>query len=329
MSNRIENRKGSMTMADLEAIHDMERNSMNRACASEGVGASMEAAKYHEHSEIFEEICHEAETEDQMEQSLNLSRQPRRGSLTGGCIDAHDAAVAHGLVHEPVEIRSLHRRRHSNYNPRNRAAHRQSHTDLEEHLRHLEDKHHLRRASFVNNLLEFSLSYDVSMSGSEHELSPALNFSCPVLSYMNDEEEDSVELRMLRRSSLVSVPEDSNQESWESLKDDGETSLPQDAHEMSREYVIELPPLEEYVKPSGKRRRSHSYKMLEERLTSESPIDVIKSFSMKDMAASISLVTLPTTAVVQSKDLDLQVQNTFQAERGQPLAARQQCARGA
>ena len=318
-------------MADLEAIHDMQRLSLSRAAAPSSTDAAVDSPKYLEHSEIFEEICQEAETEDQLERSPSFARQPRRSSLTGcGLVDAHEAAVKNGLVDEPAAgVRNLHRRRHSSYNPRNRAAHRQAHMKLEDHLRYLEDEHHFKRASFVNNLLEFNLSYDVSMSGSEHELSPALGFSCPVLSYMNEDEEDSVELRMLRRPSLVSVPEDPTQASWESFKDDGETDLPVDAHEMSDEYIIELPPLEEYVKPSGKRRRSHSYKLLEKRLTSESPMDVIKSFSLKEMVATVPQVTFPATAGVQSKDLDLPVQNTFQAEREQPLAARQQCARGA
>ena len=40
----------------------------------------------------------------------------------------------------------------------------------------LEDKHTFRRASFVNNLLEFSVNYDVSTAAMPHEVSPALNF---------------------------------------------------------------------------------------------------------------------------------------------------------
>ena len=45
---------------------------------------------------------------------------------------------------------------------------------------------------------------------------------------MNDNEKDSVELSMFCRPSLVSIPVDSNAESWESFKDDGETDRTQD-----------------------------------------------------------------------------------------------------
>ena len=138
---------------------------------------------------------------------------------------------------------------------------------------------------------------------------------------------------MFRRPSLVSIPDDSHAESWESFKDDGETELPQDGHEMSREFVIELPPMEDEIKPKSKRRRRpHSYQMLEKRLTCEAQYDIIKSFNLKEMTASINPATLPTASSpsrMEPKALDLDVANTFQSKSEQPLASRQQCARGA
>jgi len=309
-------RKTSLTLIDLEAFKEIDeklRDDYDENAAS--------TDKYQEHSQIFEEICQEAEAEDQLD--YRPSRPLRRPSLSG-------ISEASSMEWEATEaIGKLRRRRHSTFNPRNRAAHREEHADLEEHLKRLEDKHRFRRASFVNNLLEFSVNFDVSMSNPamDHEISPALNFSCPVLSYMNDEEEDSVDLTMIRRPSLISVHDDSNTDSWESLKDDGETESPQDAHELSREYVIELPSMEEVVKPKGKRRRPHSYKMLEKRLESESQYNVIKSFSWKEMTASF-VAQLPQ-APIEPKSLNNDVPSTFQSKSEQPLAARQQCARGA
>jgi len=309
-------RKTSLTLIDLEAFKDLDqklRDDYDENAAS--------TDKYYEHSEIFDDICQEAEAEDQLNE--RRSRPMRRPSLSG---------VSGGSSMEwegNVAIESLRRRRHSTFNSRNRAAHRKEHADLEEHLKSFEDKHRFRRASFVNNLLEFSVNFDVSMSNAAmgHEISPALNFSCPVLSYMHDDEEDSVEILMLRRPSLISSNDDSKTDSWESLKDDGETDFSPDAHEMSREYVIELPSMEEVVKPKGKRRRPHSYQMLEKRLTCESQSDVIKSFSLKEMTASY--VAQQPRAPIEPKSLDHDVPSTFQSSSEQPLAARQQCARGA
>ena len=317
-------RKTSLTLIDLEEFKETDRRQDAAAIAY--------SEKYHEHSEIFDEICQEAEAEDQLDQRPR--GQIRRVSLTGS------SGSSSMEWDKPVEIAKLHRRRHSTFNPRNRAAHRKEHAELDDHLKMLEDKQSFRRASVVHNLLEFSVNFDVSTATMSHEMSPALNFSCPVLSYMNDDEEDSVELRLLRRPSLVSIPDDSNAQSWESFKDDGVTQLIQDGEDMSREYIFELPPMEEVVKPRGKRRRPHSYKLLEKRLASESQCDVIKSLTLMDMAApAINVAAMPAASSqihpkaldlqAHPKALDLDVANTFQSKREQPVSLRQQCARGA
>ena len=318
----IYERKASMTMADLEAIHEWEHCTHQES-----------SGKYSEHSGIFEEICQEAETDDHLDtmHTTPSTRQPRRRSLSGS--DELDNMP-------PPEIRNLHQRRHSSYESRTRSAHRETHAELKEHLDRLEDKHHLRRASFVNNLLEFNLSFEISMNsfsdnGTMH--SPALAFSCPVLSYMHDEEEDSVELNLLRRPSLVSVRENSREESWESLKGHDETELPEDGHGESTEYYIELPPLEEATKPTGKRRRSHSYKMLEKRLQLESSIEVIKSFNRKENSANFYESRIFTmqhknvdAAAVQPKTLDNDMHNTvLKRQRKKPVATRPKVAMGA
>ena len=326
--NRREHRKSSMNMADLEAINEQQPYTKENS------------GKYSEHTEIFEDICQETEAED----NARSTKQPRRlsGSDEVDMLPPPPPKIRNdprqrrhsSYFMPPPEIRNLHLRRHSSYEPRNRSAHHQAHAELKDHLDHLEDKHDLRRASFVHNLLEFNLSFDVSMNSfADIGPSAALNLSCPVLSYMNDDEEDSVELNLLRRPSLVSGQENSKEESWESLKDDGEAELPKEDHENSGEYCIELPPLEEVIKPAGKRRRSSSYKILEKRLQLESPIEVLKSFNIKENSANFDDACItaiqPKNLDAQSTALDNEMHDTFQQQREQPAATLQQVARGA
>lgn len=316
-----QNRKASMTMADLEAIHEHDKFVSNNPAV----------AKYSEYSEIFEDLCHEAEQDDDMHTSFGSQLSSgRRGSLTG-CVDDMDmdlpsAAVVNNTIEGgQEEFRMLHQRRHSSYEPRNRSFHRAQHQQVKEHLMKMEDKHHLRRSSFVNNLLEFNLSVDVSMSDMGADaVSPAMHLSCPVLSYMNDDEEESIELRMVQRPSLVSVVEgEESQESWESLKDCG-TTTPQDAHYESKEYIIELPPMEEPKKIRPKRRR-HSYKILEEKLLEGSPLDVLKAWN--SLSGGIAASAMP--AAPQPKSLERNDIFSFETTRESPLATRAQVARGA
>lgn len=312
-----QNRKASMTMADLEAIHEQDKFVSNNPVTQ----------KYSEHSEIFEDLCHEAEQDDTMNSSQLSNKSSRRGSLTG-CVDDMDLPTTSATNEGQQEFRMLHQRRHSSYEPLNRSVHRAQHQEVKEHLAKMEDKHHLRRSSFVNNLLEFNLSVDVSMSDHMDALSPAMHLSCPVLSYMNDDEEESIELRMVQRPSLVSVMEgEESQESWESLKDCG-TSLsePQDAHYESKEYVIELPPMEEPKKIRPKRRR-HSYKILEEKLSEGSPLDVLKAWN--SLGGGIAASAMPAVPPPQPKSLERTDMFSFETTRESPLATRAQVARGA
>jgi hypothetical protein len=309
-----QDRKASLTMADLESMDVNDHD----------------CRMLHHHDmnyEIFEEIYQDAEVDDEHDdddsrgRNRNMSR--RRSSITGTRQDESLGNLT-GSTHR--------RRRHSTYNPRNRRAHRDGHSEIKEFLSNIKDKNYTRRNSFVNNLMDFNLSYEVSMAASKHELSPALNFSCPVLNYLREDDEDSIELQMTKRPSLISErQEHSDSMNWESFKDDGESELPQDGHELRIEYVMELPLVDQPRVSKGKRRqRPHSYKMLERRLSSESPMSVIKSFTVHEMRASYP-TEVSSISPLSGKDLDSYIATGIQSQREQPLVSKrqQQCARGA
>lgn len=313
-----QSRKSSMTMGDLEAIREQDMSGMLKPAKTP------QEAKYMEHSEIFEDLCNEAETDDM--QSGNSNKQRGAGS---GSHDDMELVLGSSTVSTSTseEFRTLHKRRHSSYESSMRSTHREHHQEIKEHLHTMEDEHSLRRASFVNHLLEFNLSVDVSMADLNADpeaeyTSPAMHLSCPVLSYMNDDEEDSVELRIMHRPSLISVEEEAP---WESLKDCG-SQMPRE-EEKAKEYVLELPPLpveDPNRKMRPKRRRPHSYKILEEKLATQSPLNVLKSWNTLPAPAAMAPIT------IQPKSLEVQNgMDDFQRARDGPVATRAQVARGA
>ena len=121
----------------------------------------------------------------------------------------------------------------------------------------------------IQQMLDFNLSANMTSINdfSMMNKSLGLHYSCPVLSYMNEDEEDSVELtyikkRQSRRSSLCSLTED-EAESWESLNDvaiDGSI-------EGSADYHISIKLMdEEDDKPRAKRQRSRTCLILSHQL---------------------------------------------------------------
>jgi hypothetical protein len=356
MTNK--NRKASLTISDLETIHAIEQIRLN----------SINSEKYNEHNEIFEEICQDAEAEDEiMETSLPSSTiMTRRTSITG-CTSTTSSTI----VLEPFEKdlscrmdRHHYPRRHSTYNGRNRKFHRDAHATIKDYFLTIQDVNHARRTSFVTNLMDFNLSFDVAMAASNSNgISPTLNLSCPILSYLKEDDEDSIELIMIKRPSLITDKEEFNQSAnWESLKDDGESeedSMDNPNHKT--EYVIELAPLEEdYDSSWGKKRNNdrqrrkkkvHSYQMLEQRLSSESLMSVVKSFGLHGMSAAAAIgyptTTSHTSAAMKfsssqqrrrsddnpakeyAEDEESQNVSSAYPTRNQPISTTQPCARGA
>ena len=170
-------------------------------------------------------------------------------------------------------------RRHSSFESRKRLQSYNDHQTVKEYLN--SPFVNAERSKFVQSLLDFNLSVNMASLRdlSTMDESPALRVSCPVLSYLNDDEEDSVDLteykrKVTKRSSLVRLKEEAGQR-WESLDD---ASLNDDpaTFENPREYVMEMKSLDD-EKPRTKRRCPPSYKILSQKLAMESPLQVLRS----------------------------------------------------
>jgi hypothetical protein len=224
-----------------------------------------------EQHQIFESFCHEADIQDDIcnRRGRNTTR---RASMQN--TSYHEAATS-------VDVK--HHRRHSTFNPRNRQAHRDANADFEDYMLHQRNK---QRSSIVSTLLDFHSSFKVTLAASfKKDKNPALYFACPVLSYMHDSDEDSIEITRLKRSSLISNPKEN--ENFECLGDgtesDSEISFDFSSQPKQTEYIMDLSEIEDFpcLQPR-KRQQRHSYKELERRLSSESHLAIIKSFIMSE-----------------------------------------------
>mmetsp|Transcript_6309 Transcript_6309/g.10451 ORF Transcript_6309/g.10451 Transcript_6309/m.10451 type:complete len:290 (-) Transcript_6309:136-1005(-) len=181
-------------------------------------------------------------------------------------------------------------RRHSSYDVRQPESSYNHHLQMKEYLDSMEEDSK-ERQNFVAALLDFNMSVNMaSLSDlSMMDKSPAMHYSCPVLSYMNDDEEDSIELLVYKmehdgnsglkkRNALCIVEE--QEASWESLNDESDPILPLDDGNDSREYQIEMKPLEPDTKPRPKRRRPASCKVLSDKLAHQHPQQVLRSLGI-------------------------------------------------
>jgi RNA polymerase-binding transcription factor DksA len=227
-------------------------------------------------SEIFEDICQDAEVEDGME--LRRNRASRRSSMSGiGDYYCDDTGV---------DI-PTHRRRHSTFNPRDRKSHRDAREEVKEHLISVQDESHVQRRISVNSLMDFNLCLDIAMAASIEDLSPALEISCPVLSYMSVNDDLLDDTIKSKRPSLISVSETN---AIANLKGARTTENEYDIPYPKAEYTVELPQSEEFENVfKEKPRKRHSYKVLEQRLSLESPGTVIKGLKMCQKKRSIQL----------------------------------------
>jgi hypothetical protein len=280
----IHHRKPSLTMADLE----------ESMCYSLGEYPfhSNSTLSVKEANEIvkFEGLCQDAEIEDVFT-GRDENMMLRRSSIHGTSISYIDDSINKFSV---INIR--HKRRHSSYNPRNRKIHRDAHANLEEYLIQLEQHTNpklAKRSDIVNTLLEFHASYEISLAASSQpDVSYGLQYSCPVLSYLHDSDEDSVEIQIVKKPSLhhecqVKGFNASSRSLHQCDEDDCSDSPVEDLEDnrwMESEYTFELPEMTELDQTSylRKRRKSHSYQVLQRRLSSESHLSVLRGLMQKD-----------------------------------------------
>jgi hypothetical protein len=151
-------------------------------------------------------------------------------------------------------------RRHSSFNPRNRQINRDDHTKIEDYLFQKIN----REISFrVNNLLNFHSSFEISLEAlSWNDSFSALHFSCPVLSYMHDTDEDSIDIQIAKRPTLVSATNGSR--NFENLNDNHVIALEFNDRIIEPTCQVQRLDKENYSTfQHGKRRNSHSCRRLE------------------------------------------------------------------
>lgn len=229
---------------------------------------SLKKTKYEQNSQVFEEIVEATDVEFvSKEDGPALHRKfSVRNSINADS----------GRDTSPMKRSAM--RRHSTYSEREPEKSYKQHKKMKEYLNSLEYSH---KTDVAKMLLDFSMSINMASSRdlSFMNESLAMHYSCPVLSYMNDEEEDSVELtehkmKGLKRHSMDSIGEGSEQ-NWETLNDDPSD----DTFQSSEEYHMELKKDDdEFEKPRAKKRRPPSCLVLSQKLASDGAQKVLRSF---------------------------------------------------
>ena len=296
------NLEASMMFGDLEK--DQEDNRLAVSSHAERTKKERATVKFdethlkvQEHESIFEDIVQELEQEDED----SLQKPQRRGSLQS--VSTESSISVADLVKEPTTLCTRKKpRRHSTFHASDRRFHRKQHQEMKEHF--LDCTNH-KRSSIIDGLFQFQLSVNMSMASMdnfEDNTGPSLYRSCPVLSYMNDEDEDSVELHRTKRPSLSVVKdmtEYMDEDNDYELSDDEDfelngCSLPKTKtfkvaerpkQIPKRAYTVKLSGTEDDAEKPRAKKRTTSYAMLSMRLDDHplTVLDDIRSASMSNL----------------------------------------------
>jgi hypothetical protein len=258
----MQRREVSLSSSDLDVVQNSEI-----ICQD-----PIPVMSYRDQHGIFEVMYQDAEVQDEI-------NQQRRGRAASRRVSMHAMSSQKNATCINVH---RHIRCHSSFNPRNRQAHRDAHYQLEEYFL---EQGNIQRSSLVSTLLDFHSSFELSIAAGMHDISPSLHFSCPVLSYMHDSDEDSVEMSMAKRSSLMLVT--NGNESIESLNYNSDNTegvlIDSEEPRLETEYVIEMSEdSKAFNLQPEKRRKRPSYITLERRLSTESHLAVLKSLIVGD-----------------------------------------------
>jgi hypothetical protein len=143
-----------------------------------------------------------------------------------------------------------------------------------------------KRSGIVNALLDFHASYELSFAASSQlDVNLGVQCSCPVSSYLQDSDEDSVEVLIVKRPTLHhEYHSKHDNESSRSIHHSGVEDFevpPEEGSDlhcrlMESDYTLEIPEMMEPEQPTlhRMRRKPHSYQVLERSLSSESPLSV-------------------------------------------------------
>jgi hypothetical protein len=300
-------REASMMLEELES----GRNEMGGAVTvAAGNAKKRQSVKFDEaqlktkeHESIFEEIVEELEREDDSPLQSHC-KQPRRGSLQSVGSSTTSSISMADLVHEPTGPRP---RRHSSFHSLQRSLHRRLHKEMKVYF---QDNDHHKRNTVIEGLFQFQLSLNMSMASMDNleEMdSGNLYRSCPILTYMNDEDEDSVDLHRVKRPSLSVVKDEGeylDEEDDFELSDDEDFELNSSKSSVkrlslkaaddlpkpiaNRTYTLKLGGFDDQDEKPRAKKRTTSYAMLSMRLDDHplAVLDDIRSASMSNLPTS-------------------------------------------
>lgn len=274
-------RQPSLDLSDLElSLPTVESFNVNEKDVEK-------TRRYVEHSAVFDEMVETTNKELEMapppRTTLGLHRQASVRVM--GTTQPIEEELNDFKDSDATPRKKRFIRRHSSHELRQANKSYSHHLQMKEYLDSMEADSK-ERNNFVTALLKFNISVNMaSLSDfSMMDKSPGMHYSCPVLSYMNDDEEDSIDLLVykqqqngggMRRASMQIAEE--QEESWESLKDSESDSA---ISEGSKEYIIDMQPLEPDTKGRTKRRRKSSCRMLSDKLATEPPQQVLRSLGI-------------------------------------------------
>lgn len=254
-------RDGSLTIADLQ----YDRNTI-----------------INQNSQVFDDLVEMTESE------FEVDRLNRRSNLRKGASIRHRKSKS--LIGNEKEIsaiippvKRILPRRHSSYEPRQRDVAHEAHTKMQEELIMGTDDP-------IEKLIELTKSINLTSMNDlgTADSSPESHRSCPalsVLSYLSDDDDDSIVLSTCRKNlgtSLDVLPEEGAEswtKKWENMAEKEDESIKTLQTEYSTS-IMELPEEDPFERGRLRRKnRARSCTMLSSRLAKESPRHVVRSLS--------------------------------------------------
>jgi hypothetical protein len=240
-------------------------------------GTSNRARRRHSTVSTYADACRNGITEGLNEQVLEETSFIEYASQRSGASGQHDVTDSFWPPLSTTTEKATSRRfprRHSSFESIQANKAYKEHQSTQDFLHALDHQENHARTISVQSLIDFNVSVNLASAAVAHNAatneSAGNRFSCPVLSYMDDDGEINGDVKKIvgksvsRRSSLLSVNEEDRE---------GDDNYP-------RQYSLEISSGEEDiddVKEKGPRRRRNSYKILSEKLAVEHPQKVIRS----------------------------------------------------
>lgn len=188
-----------------------------------------------------------------------------------------------------------HPRRHSSFETRQAYMSYNDHKQANDFWDSLANPEATERANLIRSLLEFDVSVSMaslSTGTSATHQGAGSRYSCPILSYINDDA-DNVASGDLRTYNSNLVPISKRESIFQTSEEQRLCLTDDDSADLSRledyptQYNVEMKSvLDDETKPRSRRRRSTpSYKLLSQKLATEHPHQVIRSLMDNNTAS--------------------------------------------